>query len=67
MTAEMRCRVMPVALQRVRNNQLTMAAAAAVDPVFLRWWDEGLKDKLPRTERWLAAESERITARLPQL
>ncbi len=60
----MRAQVVPVALQRARNNRLTMEAAAAVDPVFRRWWDEGLKDQLPRAERWLTSEADRIAARL---
>lgn len=66
MTPEMRVQVMPIALQRARNNQLTMATAAEVDPVFEKWWHEGLKDRLPRAERWLVAESERITSILLQ-
>jgi hypothetical protein len=44
-----------VALMRSRNAKLTMAAAAAADPVFARWWEDGLKDKLPRAEAWLRA------------
>ena len=37
-----------------------MRLAAAVDPVFKRWWDEGVKDRMPRTEQWLEQEAGHI-------
>ncbi len=37
-----------------------MRLAAEVDPVFKRWWDEGVKDRMPRAEQWLEQEAERI-------
>ncbi|WP_336714725.1 phosphotransferase enzyme family protein [Arthrobacter sp. USHLN218] len=49
-----------VALARSRNALLTMAAAAEADPVFARWWEEGLKDKLPRAEAWLRSAARPI-------
>jgi len=49
-----------VALVRSRNALLTMAAAAGADPVFARWWEEGLKDKLPRAEAWLRSAARPI-------
>lgn len=64
MTPSMRAELMPVAVQRIRNSTLAMEAAAAVDPVFRRWWDKGLKDEMPRAVSWLTAESDRITAAL---
>jgi len=29
-----------------------MRAAAEADPLFRRWWDGGVKDLMPRAERW---------------
>lgn len=37
-----------------RNSALTMKAAADADPVFRRWCDDSVKDRLPRAEAWLA-------------
>jgi hypothetical protein len=48
-----RSQVVDVAIRRQRNSALTMKAAAEADSVFRRWWDEGVKDKLPRAETWL--------------
>lgn len=62
MTADQRTKVIAIALQRVRNTSLTMRAAADVDPVFRRWWDEGVKDRMPRAESWLTQEARRINA-----
>jgi hypothetical protein len=64
MTAQQRALVVPAALWRARHSAARMQAAAEADPVFRRWWDEGLKDRLPRAERWLTAEAPRIAARL---
>ncbi len=61
---ELREQLVPVAVQRARNSVLTMRAAAEEHPVFRRWWDEGLKDKLPRAAAWLATEAARIEAAL---
>lgn len=57
MTDRQRAQVVPVAVARARNAHVTMRAAAQVDPVFRRWWDEGVKDRLPRAEAWLAREA----------
>lgn len=59
-----RRQVVPVALQGARNSIVRMAAAAEADPLFKRWWDEGLRERLPRAAQWLAAESGRLTAAL---
>lgn len=64
MTAEQRALVVPRALWRARRSTARMRAAAEVDPVFRRWWDEGGRDRGPRTERWLTAEAPRIADRL---
>ena len=60
MTTQQRRQVVPVAAQRAHNVVIGMRAAAQVDPVFQRWWDEGLKDRAPRTQRWLAQEARAI-------
>jgi aminoglycoside phosphotransferase (APT) family kinase protein len=60
MNQSQRLQVVPIAAQRARNSHLTMRAAAQVDLVFKRWWDEGVRDRMPRAEQWIATESERI-------
>lgn len=64
LSAGLRAQVVPVALRRTQNSALTMQAAAAADPVFQAWWEAGVKDRMPRAERWLQAEANRITHRL---
>ncbi|MDP9067944.1 MAG: aminoglycoside phosphotransferase family protein [Actinomycetota bacterium] len=56
--------IVAMAVRRTRNSYFTMRAAAAVDPVFKRWWDEGVKERIPRTEQWLFQERESIEAAL---
>lgn len=57
MSRQQREQVVPVAVQRARNSHLTMRAAARVDPVFRRWWDAVLRDRMPRSERWVASQA----------
>jgi hypothetical protein len=64
MSKAQRALVVPTALRRAGNSIPAMRAAAEADPVFRRWWDGGLHDKLLRAERWLAAEADRLTAAL---
>jgi len=64
MSHEQRAQVLPVAVRRASNTHITMRAAAGVDPVFRRWWDEGVKDRMPRAEAWLDAEGAAIEAAL---
>lgn len=66
MTASQRALVVPTAMRRARNTALTMQAAASADPVFRRWWDEGVKDRIPRAQAWLDREGHRINAALNQ-
>lgn len=61
---EQRAEVLPVAIARAKNAHISMRAAAEVDPVFKRWWDEGVKDRMPRAETWLAQERSGIQAAL---
>lgn len=39
-----------------------MAAAAAVDPTFARWWDGGLRERSERAERWITAHAAKLHA-----
>jgi hypothetical protein len=64
MTTEQRAQVIQVATRMVANFALTSRAAAAVDPVFRRWWDDGVKDQTPRAVEWLAKESAALRAAL---
>jgi Ser/Thr protein kinase RdoA (MazF antagonist) len=64
MTAEQRAQVSPVANRMVANVALTSRAAAEADPVFRRWWDDGLKDRLPRAVEWLASATGSLDAAL---
>ena len=64
MSQEQRAQVLPVALRRASNTDITMRAAAEVDAVFKRWWEEGIKDRMPRAEEWLEAEGAAIEAAL---
>jgi Ser/Thr protein kinase RdoA (MazF antagonist) len=64
MTAGQRAQLVPVANRAVANAALTSRAAAEVDPVFRRWWDAGLAERMPRAVAWLAGESAAISAAL---
>jgi hypothetical protein len=64
LTAAQRAEVVPTALRRAHNTALTMRAAAGVDPVFRRWWETGVRERMPRTQAWLAGETPRIEAAL---
>ncbi len=55
---------MPVAIEMIRGFHAGMRRAADADPVFRRWWDEGVKDKLPRAEAWIGREGPAIAVRL---
>jgi hypothetical protein len=64
MDAAQRAQVVPVAVRRTSNSHIMMRTAAETDPVFRRWWDECVKDRMPRAERWLADASARIESLL---
>ena len=55
-----RAALVPAAVTRSRNTHVNMRLAAEVDPVFKRWWDEGVKDRMPRAEQWLQQEAGHI-------
>jgi Ser/Thr protein kinase RdoA (MazF antagonist) len=62
MTREQRAEVAPIAVRRARNVHRTAKHAATVDPVFRRWWDEGVRERMPRAEAWIAENADEITA-----
>ena len=64
MSAVQRADVVPVARQRARNVRVTMAAAAANDPVFERWWTGGLRERTARAEQWITGLADDLTAAL---
>lgn len=64
MTVHQRAQVLPVAQRMVANFALTSRAAAEVDPVFRRWWDEGIRDRMPRAVDWLDRHSGAVAAAL---
>ena len=64
LSREQREQLLPVAVRRASNAHITMRAAADVDPVFRRWWDDGVKDRMPRAETWLARAGPAIQAAL---
>lgn len=64
MSSEQRAALAPVATEMIKRFHDNMARAAQVDAVARRWWDGGVKDKLPRAEAWIAREAPGIAARL---
>jgi hypothetical protein len=63
-TAQQRKELVPLATRMVHRFHLTARAAADVDPVFQRLWEQGVKDRMPRAEAWLAQAGPAIAARL---
>ena len=53
MTDRQRRDLMPLAVRMVRRFHLTARAAAVTDPVFRRFWENGVKNRMPRAETWL--------------
>ncbi|MEO3824725.1 aminoglycoside phosphotransferase family protein [Actinomadura sp. B10D3] len=64
MTEQQRHDLMPLAERMVHRFHLTSRAAAEADPAFRRFWNQGVKDRMPRAEAWLAQEGPAIAARL---
>lgn len=62
LSPKQRARLVPTALQRARNLHLTARAAAQADPVFLRFWEQGVKDRMPRAEQWWADNAAGVDA-----
>lgn len=64
MTPAQRSQVVRVAKRRAHNAALTLRAAADVDPIFRRWWDEGADERAQRATFWLADEAAVLNAAL---
>ncbi|MCW2879053.1 MAG: hypothetical protein JWQ95_3153 [Sphaerisporangium sp.] len=64
MTASQRRALIPAATSMIHRFHVNMRAAAEVDPIFKRFWDQGAKDRLPRAETWIRNEGSAITTRL---
>jgi hypothetical protein len=64
MSRTQRAAVAATAVRRAANATLTMHAAAEADPVFRRWWDGGVKDRMPRAEHWIVENADRLHAQL---
>ncbi len=62
--AAQRAELMPLAVRRVHNNHLTFRAAADADPAFRRMWENGVRERMPRTQAWTIAVAGNITRRL---
>ncbi len=60
MSPAQRSEVVAVAVQRARNTTVTMAAAAAADPVFARWWHGGLGERTARAVVWITGAAPRL-------
>jgi hypothetical protein len=54
----------PLVARMLHRMHVGMRSAAGADPVFARFWEEGVKDRLPRAEAWIACEGPAIAARL---
>jgi hypothetical protein len=66
MTGRQRSALMPLAIRMVHRFHVSALAAVAADPVFRRmWdWDEGVADRMPRAQAWLAGAARDIAERL---
>jgi Ser/Thr protein kinase RdoA (MazF antagonist) len=64
MTDRQRRDLVPLATRMVHRFRLTARVAAGTDPVFRRFWENGVKDRLPRAETWLEQQGPLIASRL---
>ena len=64
MTDQQRAELMPLAVGMIHNFHLSARAAADADPVFRRLWDQGVRDRMPRAEKWIRAQAGPIVAAL---
>jgi Ser/Thr protein kinase RdoA (MazF antagonist) len=64
MTARQRADLVPFAVKRAHDSSASARAAAQVDPVFRRFWDEGVRDRMPRAEAWWAENATSVAAAL---
>jgi hypothetical protein len=59
-----RADLVPLATRMIHRMHVSMRIAAGADPVFARFWKEGVRDRMPSAEAWIAAEGPTIAARL---
>ncbi len=51
-----RARLVPLLIERARASLAWAETAAAADPVFRRFWDDGWRQAMPRAVTWLEQE-----------
>ena len=64
MTPEQRSAIARSAVERAERSLAWAQRAAALDPVFTRWWEGGWKDEMPRTVAWLSGQRNLLEAAL---
>jgi hypothetical protein len=52
--------LVPLIQERARRSHQWARAAADADPLFRQFWDNGLKDRMPRAEKWIERESQHL-------
>jgi len=62
--ASSRARLVPTIVGMVGRFHRGARAAAERDPVFARLWEEGVRERMPRAEAWIAREGPAIAARV---
>jgi hypothetical protein len=62
MTGAQRAALPAVAADMIGRFHRSARAAAQVDPVFRGFWDDGVKDRMPRAEAWIREHASRIAA-----
>lgn len=63
-TEHQRAELVPLATRMIHRFHERARAAADSDPVFRRLWEEGVRDRMPRAETWIAREGHTITERI---
>jgi len=64
MTGTQRADLVPLAVGMIHNFHRSARAAAEADPVFKRFWDEGVSERMPRAEAWIQANARSVAAAL---
>lgn len=62
--ADERQALVPLLRLRAKRSHEWARGAAEADPLFRAFWDNGIKDRMPRAEAWIEREAARIAARL---
>jgi phosphotransferase family enzyme len=64
MNRELRQQLVPFAVRRAHYAHLSARAAAEADPIFRHFWEQGVKDRMPRAEQWWADNQAAIAREL---